>query len=367
MQEIRKSFDITLPDPDILSGTDLDRALFFDIETTGLSRERTTLYLIGAGFFKDGSFNTIQWFADKPSEENFILDDFLSFSEGYETLIHYNGNHFDLPYIDYKARLHSYENSLRSLKSIDIYPMIKPLKKLLGLKSIKLRDIAAFLHIFPKDCMSGRDLIHVYYDQVREPTDENLSLMLTHNQSDLWLMPMVLPILKYTALKDASFDLKDIKKCEYRDYHGDTCHELIIHYSTDILLPYSFDSLNDGIFFSYGDTGIAIRIPIKEMTLKHFFENYRDYYYLPADDMCIHKAVASGVDRSKRVRAKKDNCYIKNTGLYIPVFELDPCGSVFKKELRSDMNYAIYDDSLLENKEMQDMLCPALIKYLIKE
>ncbi len=43
---------------------ELDELLFFDIETTGFSGDRCQLYLIGCTYYKDNTWNLIQWFAD---------------------------------------------------------------------------------------------------------------------------------------------------------------------------------------------------------------------------------------------------------------------------------------------------------------
>ncbi|MCR4739283.1 MAG: ribonuclease H-like domain-containing protein [Lachnospiraceae bacterium] len=366
MQEFRKSYSSIKPDILCLPDVRAESVLFFDIETTGLSKERTNLYLIGAGYFSEGAFNLIQWFADNPSEENYILDDFLAFSEGFETLIHFNGNRFDMPYIDYKAGIYGYENSLDSLKSIDIYTLVKPFKKLLGLQSLKQRDIEMFLGVNREDPYSGRDLISVYYDQVRDPDEEKLRALLKHNEEDILNLAGILPVTAYFALKDAELFFDDIKKNEYTDYHGNDCIELIFIYHTSLSLKASFNSFNEGVFFSYDNGEIKIRIPIKEMTLKHFFPDYKNYYYLPMENMCIHKSVASGVDRRRRERAKKENCYIKKSGLFMPVFELEPGNhTLFKDDYRSKMNHIEYDDGILTDKKMQDLLGPALIAHLI--
>ena len=55
-----------------------ENILFIDIETTGLSKEHTDLYLIGCGYFDENGYNTIQWFADSPLEEADIIKAFTS-------------------------------------------------------------------------------------------------------------------------------------------------------------------------------------------------------------------------------------------------------------------------------------------------
>ena len=41
---------------------DSDNLLFVDIETTGLSSQTASIYLIGACYYKDNVWNGIQWF-----------------------------------------------------------------------------------------------------------------------------------------------------------------------------------------------------------------------------------------------------------------------------------------------------------------
>ena len=49
------------------------RPVFYDIETTGLSRNSTFLYLIGAIAWLDGSWQLFQWMAEDPKEEAAVL------------------------------------------------------------------------------------------------------------------------------------------------------------------------------------------------------------------------------------------------------------------------------------------------------
>ena len=90
----------------------IDRILFLDIETTGLSAATSSLYLIGCAFFKDGNWQIQQWFAQSAEEEPELLKAFFSFAENYSYLIHYNGNSFDLPYL--RKKLIAYESRCES-------------------------------------------------------------------------------------------------------------------------------------------------------------------------------------------------------------------------------------------------------------
>ena len=43
--------------------------------------------------------------------------------------------------------------------------------------------------------------------------------------------------------------------------------------------------------------------------LKYYFENYKEYYYLPEEDMAIHKSLAIYVDKKFRVKATPTTSY----------------------------------------------------------
>ena len=73
MQIIKKLYEGYVPLYPLDGFCDTKKALFIDIETTGLKKETTSLYLIGCGNYTDeGSFVTL-FFADDENEESEIL------------------------------------------------------------------------------------------------------------------------------------------------------------------------------------------------------------------------------------------------------------------------------------------------------
>ena len=42
-------------------------------------------------------------------------------------------------------------------------------------------------------------------------------------------------------------------------------------------------------------------------------KDYKNYYYLPMEDLVIHKSMKSFVDTTSIIRADKNNCYSKFT------------------------------------------------------
>lgn len=42
-----------------------------------------------------------------------------------------------------------------------------------------------------------------------------------------------------------------------------------------------------------------------------YYPNYKDYYYLPAEDIAVHKSVGTYVDRRCRRQADALNCFTR--------------------------------------------------------
>ncbi|MCR5508648.1 MAG: ribonuclease H-like domain-containing protein [Lachnospiraceae bacterium] len=325
----------------------LNDILFIDIETTGLSKEHTSLYLVGCGYFDDEGYNTIQWFADTPGEEALILSESVSYIDGhFGTLIHYNGKRFDIPYLSYKASLYGIKDPFSSLCDHDIYRMIKPFGKLMGLSSMRQRSIEQLLDIVSDDPYTGRELIGVYHEYVHTGDPSLVAPLIYHNSEDLKGMAYILPILHYTALKYIRLDYVSHSIHDYTDYAGNRKQEILAVYSHDTDIPKPITARYDDVILKINNDKTAlIRIPVINTELKHFYADYRNYYYLPAEDKCIHRSAASGVDPSRRENAKKETCYIKHSGLFIPA--VTDSDILFRSEYSSKRSYIPFNEDMI--------------------
>lgn len=176
MQIQEKKLDSALGYPFELQYS-LDEILFFDIETTGLSSNMSYLYLIGCVYFKKGEPYLCQWFADGIEDEKELLFQFFTFLAKYKVLIHYNGSGFDIPYLIAKCKRYQLRYSFDTIKSIDIYKELLPIKKLLPLHSLKQRSVEEFLDIKREDTFTGGDLISVYSQYVGIKRYETLNAL----------------------------------------------------------------------------------------------------------------------------------------------------------------------------------------------
>lgn len=337
MQIIENTYNNCAPLYPIEEFCPKDKALYIDIETTGLSKEASSLYLIGCGYYVGNDFCTKLFFADNPSEELEILNLYIEFSRSFTHLIHFNGTKFDIPYLEYKAKKHSIDGIFDNLEMIDVYVMSKPLRYLLFPVSMRQKYIEAFLEIERKDKYNGGELIEVYKEYCKTRDNELLDALITHNLEDVLGMHKIMPILHYLKLINTS-PLSYISHTvnEYEDLCGEVKKELIISFNSSVPIPKDFSARTDTLYLkAYADNGtFNFRLPIITGDMKLFFDNYKDYYYLKEQDTCIHKSVAMGLDKKQYCKATKDICYQKITGDFIkqPAKIYSPALKMFYKD-----------------------------------
>ena len=111
--------------------------LFYDIETTGLGRNSSFLYLIGAVCYESGSWQLYQWLAPDFREEKALLEVFSEFIKNFSCTIQYNGDSFDQPYLQARYKFYELPDPFEGISSFDLYKMLRPLKGFLKLPGLK--------------------------------------------------------------------------------------------------------------------------------------------------------------------------------------------------------------------------------------
>ena len=303
-----------IPDYNIRNISSPEEMLLFDIETTGLKKEITMVYLIGCVYFKNGNWVIRQYLAQSALEEEEILEAFISFSENFKTLVHFNGDKFDIPYIAYKSEYYGLDFSPERFLSFDIYKSAKTARKLLGAESMSQKAIEEFLGIYRDDKLNGGLLIP-YYLEYEKNRDQQLEVfLLLHNFDDLQGMLKILPVLSYTEIIKGGFSFLSVE-----EFDGTA----IFNFKLDNNVPVHVENLAGTKDIK--DIGICIEKDLLQFNVKIYktegrfpIPDYENYYYLPMEDKVIHKDLACFVDRDKRRKATKCNCFIKKTGQFIP-------------------------------------------------
>lgn len=330
--------------------------LFFDIETTGFVSKNTTLYLIGVLSFDAAGFHITQWFNDDGKSDALLITAFMDYCKDYTGLIHFNGLGFDLPYLKQKAAEYDINFDLNdTLKQIDIYKEIRPYKSIFSLENMKQVSIEQYLGLQREDKYTGKDLIHIYQRYVARPDKELEAILLLHNHDDVLGMPSVSKILNYKAF----FDYMRPENIEITQ----TEHRIILHftYQEFACLPKRIALTSNGMYLNAFETKAQLQIPILQDTLKHYFTDYKNYYYLPNEDMAIHKSVAAFVEPENRKKANKTNCYIKKQDKFL-LTSSSLGKELFKTEALSKQYYQTLESFLKEDSSYYTIYIREMLK-----
>lgn len=338
---IRIEKALTQPVPsDIYTIGAPEDVLFFDIETTGLSARSAGLYLIGMLTYTDKKWTLLQYFCEDVADEPAVLQAFFELLRTKKTLISYNGDGFDIPFLRHMLEQYGLPYSFDAIESFDLFKKFRPLKRLLNLPDLKLKSCERFLGIDREDRFTGGELIEVYFEWQKTKVPALLDTLLLHNAEDIANLPNLLPLLRYRALPHSDFQL--------RAHERDEC-TIHLHYLSALTLPRPMDLRGD--FWALHAEGNAVELYVQlfEGERKLFFADFEHYYYLPAEDQVIHQSLAEFVDRSARKKACARNCYQRVSGCFLP-----ECSEVYtpalQAEYRDKLRYAQYSDALFDDE-----------------
>lgn len=293
-----------------------EECLFFDIETTGLSWKTSYLYLLGIVCYENGHWKKILWFSQRPSEEKEILSNFSQLLYEKKFLIHYNGKTFDVPYLMHKYTFYQMNQSWDHLTQIDFYQKLLSYKKILKINGMKQKEMEQFIGIHRTDPYSGKELITMYKNYLVSGENDLQQALLLHNSEDIDGMIALLPLVCMLQIfqNDVSEYLLSPVIPEVTE------QSLILTGRTKWSFPIKIDLQTDWYHINCRQNIFVITIPIYEGTLKYFFPDYKNYYYLKYEDEAIHKSIGSYVDKEYRENAKPNTCYKKVNGRFLPQF-----------------------------------------------
>lgn len=356
---------------------DKEEILFFDIETTGLSPKSAQIYSIGLLLFKAMEMEIVQLFANSLSEEIEVLQGFQEYCKSKTRLISFNGKAFDTPFLEKSYSQYGLKSPLTDLPQLDLFKMIQSRKKFYQLPSYKLKECERFLGIQREDVYTGGELIYVYLEYLEHPTKEAKALLLQHNFEDLLYLPSLFSFFAYEELfqgkgrycreksellseenklrlcflfANPSFPFETEEKtstAEAQEYP----HKLIAE--KDTFFPKAISHRFEGFQLEVSGQEAVLEIPLFSGKAKYFFKNFKDYDYIPAKDMALHKSLSQLYPKEEKQRAKAATAYQKKTGLFLPVFS-DGFPNLFQKEYKEKQNYIPFTPELLENASLME-------------
>lgn len=256
----------------------------------------------------------------------------------YHTLISFNGVGFDIPFLKAKCDSYNIPEDFGNRNYLDIFKSISELKSLLNLPNYKQTTIEQFLDIHREDPFSGGELINVYYDYQKTRSDDAYRTLLLHNYEDILGMADMLPVLSYLEIFHGQYSITETVVEKNPTFKGDLSSELTIRMKNDYPVPKRVSIHRKGFYFRAKESSSLIRIPVYTGELHFFYPDYKNYYYLPEEDIALHKSVASFVDSDYRESARASNCYNRKTGEFLPQYS-EIMNPVFRKKYKDNISY----------------------------
>jgi uncharacterized protein YprB with RNaseH-like and TPR domain len=168
---------------------------YFDIETTGFDKLEHHIILISLGYFiTDSNFHIRQYFAEDIYEEQMILKAFAADISKYSRWCSYNGIAFDEPFITRKLANYKLDCILPT-EHIDLFRLIRPYYKKLGLNRCNLKSVEKHLGIDRADKIDGGESIKIYNEYVAIKSYELRETILLHNYEDVLNLPQVFKLI----------------------------------------------------------------------------------------------------------------------------------------------------------------------------
>lgn len=336
-------------------------SIFFDIETTGFSPSHAHIYMIGCAYKKSEYIYINQYFAEDSSEEKEIIEKFTEFLTSFKSIISFNGIGFDIPFLKAKCDQYKIKNSFDEFEYVDIFKIISPIKPILNLENYKQKTIEKFIGLKRDDNYNGGELINVYHEYVKSRDENALELLLLHNYEDILGMTELLPILSYVEIFNGNYAVSETKIDTYKAMNGMFKKEFIITLKNDTPVPVNISTRYKDIYLAIKTNNTILRIPVYEGELHYFYTNYKDYYYLPAEDMAIHKSVASFVDKEYKERCRAYNCYNRKTSEFLVQYE-----NIMNPEFKDDYKDKNSYFELTEDFSSSDIMLRRYVDHLLR-
>lgn len=274
--------------------------VFYDIETTGLSRYSSFLYLIGALAQENGNWFLYQWMAENEREEQRILCEFFDFMKNATATFQYNGASFDQPYLEERYKKHNLPSPFEGIPAMDLYRELKPCRELLKLDKMKLTDMEGFLGMSERVHCDGGACIRIYRSYIRSRDPGLLETILGHNEEDLIGLENIFHMLSYRLLFTGKFIAET------------ACIEdgtLLMRFQLPLSVPAPVSKKGTDFYFTCQNGKGAFMTNLKDGRARRYYQNYKDYDYIPGEETAVPKALSRYMDKSLRCPAKPETCF----------------------------------------------------------
>ena len=250
------------------------KVIMFDIETTGLSPLKSFTYIIGVNIFTGNEWQIIQLFNDDGTSEPEMIRVFQEMLLDADVLMHFNGDTFDIPYIQRRMQFieHRFSISLKdnfnSLESFDLLKNIRPYKFALGLPNLKQKTIERYIGLDRIDMYNGGQLIDVYLGYLAAGDKRSRELVLQHNRDDMEGMIYLTSMLSIDLMERGDFEVTDLSTASV---HGGKGLELIISGKLEHPVIHPVCNFMDGMQLDAERDKFTLKLPVYSGILNYYY------------------------------------------------------------------------------------------------
>ena len=156
--------------------------LLFDIETTGLNRKNDFMYMFGLCEKRKNELIYTQYYIESEVDEIFLIYKLNEILYN-KTVISYNGDRFDIPFIRTKANKYGIE--LVKFTNIDLYRQFQKLNFFLEEPSLKAINLGKKLGLDVHDHVNQEEMPKIFEMYSNLNNKDMLSKLIYHNYIDL--------------------------------------------------------------------------------------------------------------------------------------------------------------------------------------
>ena len=173
----------------------MDTIAYLDIEATGFDMEHDKIVLISLGYYlNEDEFKIIQYFAESPCEEESILKELKKAMGNFEKWCSYNGTAFDEPFV--VRKMNRYNLGFRLPREhIDLFKIIRPFYKKMGMKSCSLKSVEKFAGIKRRDEINGARSVELYNEYLVKHDEKLKEILMLHNYEDVLNLPKIFKVI----------------------------------------------------------------------------------------------------------------------------------------------------------------------------
>ena len=299
----------------------LSECIFFDIETTGLGHYNKII-IIGITKLKNlNEIEIIQFFDETGNCEKELLDHFIEYIKSFSRLrlISFNGDAFDIPFVNARLRHHKINFQIDKSINVDLLKIARKYKHIFQSDKLNLKTLEKHYGIDREDLISGAESIILYNTYLRDKTESLKLKILQHNFDDLKNMVPLIKIMD--NLNENDWGIYQLEAISFRclnwtivkvEIKFDQCFVNLVSHNKDNLLP--VHHLAPGL--SIHIEGQVIQLKMDLITLKNnrhtikilnfqkienveFAPNNNDYlnnYVFSIDDNIVYNTIYKFVD-----------------------------------------------------------------------